>query len=185
MLIAAAKVAAFAPSQVFSTKNIETSRLHMSEPASDLTGKIVAQRYIYRLSPEASSVTTPYTLEERQYYTVAEDRSLEPFGEKHFIFRDDVRKNPDVEAPEESVKKNGIPRVYTRIGKPLYTVKDLKEDDDDEELGGSVWESSYVMALYCMEHPEIITGKGLELGRYANSNDFRQISFTFIVSLGS
>ncbi|GFH60816.1 hypothetical protein CTEN210_17292 [Chaetoceros tenuissimus] len=163
VLIAAAQVAAFAPSQVFSTKNIN-SHLYMSEPASDLTGKIVAQRYIYRLSPERSSVTTPYTLEERQYYTVAEDRSLEPFGEKHFIFRDDVRKNPDVEAPEESVKKNGMPRVYTRIGKPLYTVKDLKEDDGDEELGGSVWESSYVMALYCMEHPEIITGKGLELG---------------------
>ena len=34
----------------------------------------------------------------------------------------------DVEAPEESLKKNGMPRVYTRIGKPLYTVKDLKED---------------------------------------------------------
>jgi len=139
----------------------------MVDPSKeDLTGKVVAQRYIYRFSPDKSAVTTPYTLEERQYYTVAEDRSLEPFGGKCFIFRDGEVKD-DVLPPEESLRKNGTPRVHKRIGKALYTVKDLCEESEEEGedlLGGSIWDSSYVLALYCMEHPEIIRGKGIEVG---------------------
>lgn len=153
----------------FILENYKTSntRLFMAaDPAKqDLTGKVVAQRYIYRFSPSKSPVTTPYSLEERQYYTVAEDRSLEPFGDKCFIFRDGEAKDDGVNPPEGSLKKNGMPRVYTRIGKALYTVNNLQEEEEEEGIGGSVWESSYVMALYCMEHPEMLTGKCMEVGR--------------------
>ena len=143
-----------------------TSQLKMADPSKDLTGKIVAQRYIYRFSLEKSAVSSPYAIEERQYYSVAEDRSLEPFGSKHFIFRDWEAKD-DIPPPEETLKKNGTPRMYTRIGKALYTVKDLNEDDpgDDGDIGGSVWDSSFALALYCMAHPEVIRGKGIEIGR--------------------
>ncbi len=96
---------------------------------------------------------------------MAEDRSLEAFGEKCFIFRGPEGKLDGAEPPEESFKKNGMPRVYTRIGPALHTVEGLQEEEDPDGLGGSVWESSYVMALYCMEHPEIICGRGLEVGR--------------------
>jgi hypothetical protein len=139
----------------------------MVDPSKDLTGKVVAQRYVYRFSPDKSAVTTPYTLEERQYYTVAEDRSLEPFGDKCFIFRDGESKD-DVPPPEESLKKDGTPRVYKRIGKALYTIKDLSEgveEEDEDLLGGSIWESTFCLVLYCMAHPEIIRGKGMEVGR--------------------
>jgi len=136
-----------------------------ADAGKDLTGKVVAMRFIYRFSPTKSSIQTPYTIEERQYYSVAEDRSLELFGERSFIFRGPERQDEDVQPPEESVKKNGMPRLYTRIGPVLHTVEGLQEDDDIDDLGGSTWESSYVMALYCMQHPEIISGRGLEVGR--------------------
>lgn len=139
--------------------------LSMSSNGNDLTGKIVAQRYIYRMSSTKSSTTTPYTIEERQYYKVAEDRSLDSFGERCFIFRGGENANDGIEPPEESVKKNGMPRIYTKLGPALHCIKDLKEDEDDMDgLGGTVWESSYAMALYCMAHPDIIKGKGLEVG---------------------
>lgn len=140
--------------------------LFMADPKQDLTGKVVAQRYIYRFSPSKSPLTSRFTLEERQYYTVAQDRSLEAFGDKCFIFRDAEAQDDGINPPEESFKKNGMPRVYTRLGKALFTVNNLKEEDDEEEgVGGSVWESSYAMALYCMENPDILTGKGIEVGR--------------------
>ena len=50
-------------------------------------GKIVAERYLYRFSPTTSSVQTPYTIEERQYFSVAADLSLQPFVGKSYIFR--------------------------------------------------------------------------------------------------
>jgi len=148
------------------SRSSSTSQLKMANPSKDLTGKVVAQRYIYRISPTKSDISSPYAIEERQYYSVADDRSLEPFGDKHFIFRDWEAKD-DIPPPEETLKMNGSPRMYSKIGKALYTVKDLKEDDpgDDGDIGGSVWDSSFALALYCMAHPEIIRGKGIEIGR--------------------
>lgn len=158
-------VKAFSPQGRSSHKNIGKVQMSSESGGNDFAGKVVAQRYIYRLSPTKSSVTTPYSIEERQYYSVAEDRSLEPFGERCFILRGGEDHDDGIEPPEESFKKNGMPRIYTKIGPALQTIKDLKEDEDDiDGLGGTVWESSYVMALYCMENPDIIKGKGLEVG---------------------
>eukprot|EP00558_Chaetoceros_sp_UNC1202_P004917 CAMPEP_0197246920 /NCGR_PEP_ID=MMETSP1429-20130617/23539_1 /TAXON_ID=49237 /ORGANISM="Chaetoceros sp., Strain UNC1202" /LENGTH=441 /DNA_ID=CAMNT_0042707695 /DNA_START=22 /DNA_END=1347 /DNA_ORIENTATION=- len=154
--------ASFSPTFPRSSTTRSDSSL-MASSGGDLTGKVVAQRYIYRFSPTKSSIKTPYTIEERQYYKVAEDRSLDPFGDRCFILRGGEKTDDEVEPPEESIKKNGMPRAYTRIGPALQSIKDMKENEDDE-LGATVWESSYVMALYCMENPDIITGRGLEVG---------------------
>jgi len=148
----------------------------------DLSGKLIAQRYIYRLSPTKSSVTAPYTIEERQYYAVSEDRtSLEPYGDKRFFLRaeddNDVdgtdEDTDDTNGPPEGVKKStGQPRTYTRIGSPLYKmIHDVKassaedeEDEEDGELGLTVWNSSFAMTLYCMANPHLVKGNVLELG---------------------
>ena len=135
-----------------------------SNSGSNLTGKVVAQRFIYRLSPLKSPVTSPYTVEERQYFTVGEDRSLEPFGDKCFILRGPEGDNTDVEPPPETLKKNGQPRVYTCIGPCLYKVDNIAEEDEDENLGSSVWDSSHAMILYCMANPEFMKGRGMEVG---------------------
>lgn len=137
-----------------------------SNPGSDLSGKVVAQRFLYRLSPTKSSVTTPYTIEERQYFSVGEDRSLEPFGDKCFILRgpENTSTQVDAEAPPETLKKNGQPRMYTRIGPSLYKIDNVAEEEEEESLGSSLWESSHAMILYCMANPEYIKGKGLEVG---------------------
>ena len=135
-----------------------------SNSGSTLTGKVVAQRFVYRLSPTKSSVTAPYTIEERQYFTVGDDRALEPFGDKCFIIRGPESDDSDVEPPPETLKKNGQPRVYTRIGPSLFKVDNVAEEDEEESLGGSVWDSTYAMILYCMVNPDFVKGKGLELG---------------------
>lgn len=140
----------------------------MSDSA-DLSGKFIAQRYIYRFSPTKSEVTAPYAIEERQYYSISEDRtSLEPCGDKRFFFRadDDDGGSP---SPPDVNKSNGDPRTYTRIGPSLYKmVHNLNgggdEDDEDSELGLTVWNASFAMVLYCMANPHLIQGNVLELG---------------------
>ena len=74
--------------------------------------------------------------------------------------------------------------VYTMMGPALYAVEGLKlqqqqqqkkndnekdkknDKKNDKDKGGHEDDcsSSYVMALYCMEHPEMIQGRGLEVG---------------------
>lgn len=148
---------------VFNVSHVASFSMVMSTN-SNLSGKVVAQRFVYRLSPTKSSVTTPYTIEERQYFSVGEDRSLEPFGDKCFIIRG-PENTADVEPPPETLKKNGQPRVYTRIGPSLYKIDNIVEEDEEESLlGSSVWDSTHAMILYCMANPDFIKGKGLEVG---------------------
>jgi len=163
------------PTAIITPRSQTRSRafLRMSDSSSvDLSGKLIAQRYIYRLSPTKSSVTAPYTIEERQYYSVSEDRtSLEPHGDKRFFLRaDDNGNDDDRSSPPEGVKKSsGQPRTYTRIGPSLYKmVHQVRErddeDDEDSELGLTVWNSSFAMTLYCMANPHLVEGNVLELG---------------------
>ena len=106
--------------------------------SKELTGKVIAQRYIYRVSPEESAIQTPYAIEERQYYTVANDRSLQPFGEKRVIFR-------------------GPAQTYNQFGPPLYSIEGLVDEKTN-------WDCSYAMVLYCMQYPDIFNGNGLQVG---------------------
>ncbi len=106
------------------------------------TGKVVVIRHLYRFSPTQMSVENKYAIEERQYFTVGQDRSLEPLGDKSIIFRGN-----------ESFDENG---GVASVGPALYTLQGLKD-------GGSVLESCYAMALYSMENPAIVGGVRLDL----------------------
>lgn len=149
----------------------QPSRLYMSS----MENKFIARRYIYRLSPPTSSIKSPskqFTIEERQYYSIqgVESRYLEPVGKKSFFIRggdgslDEDRE--DIPAPPESFKTSGEQRQYVRIGPVLYKVPEITEGSgyEDDSLGDTVWDSTYVMALFIAENPDIIKGKGLELG---------------------
>ncbi len=120
-------------------------------------GTVVTERYLYRFSPTDSDIQSPYAIEERQYYAVAADKSLEPLGDKSIIFRGGERNESGNRNPSE----DGKPGVYTQIGPALYALEGLKEQEDPDGLEDS---SSYAIALYCMEHPKIIRGRGLEVG---------------------
>lgn len=139
-----------------------SSSLYSSKPS--MVGKVVAQRFLYYLSPTQSSIKSPYALEQRQYYSVQEDNSLEPVGDRCFFLRGDAAVNPPVDPPEESVNKQGMLRRYTKLGSSLYKLHNVAEDNDDEELGSTLWDSTYALILQCMAQPEIIKGNGLELG---------------------
>ena len=54
--------------------------------------------------------------------------------------------------------------VYTKIGPALYAVEGL-QSQQEKDPDGHKDSSNYVMALYCMEHPEVFQGRGLEVGR--------------------
>ena len=144
-------------------------------------GTILTDRILYRFSSTKSAVQTPYTIEERQQYIVTDDQLLEPFGDKSIIFRGappavnvDVGKHEkDDPARTAAVgQSNSNSGAYTKVGPELYTVTNLRhmEMDVDENMDNNRKKDddsshNYVMALYCMEHPDIFMGRGLELGR--------------------
>ena len=122
-------------------------------------GKILVQRNLFRLLRNNANAKPYHSIEERQYYTVAEDRSLKTVGEKRIIFRGDNSKNHNA---KPCFLEEGQYRV--KIDPALYTFKGLKgEGTTNNET--SVWQNSFAISLYCMEHPETITGELLELGR--------------------
>ena len=131
-------------------------------------GTIVTERSLYRFSSSSSSnsnkneseskyksnniISSPYAMEERQYYAVASDhQSLNPLGGKSIIFRGPPKPT--------SEKPNG---AYTQIGPALYAIEGLKGEEDPDGLEDF---SCYAMALYCMAHPDVIQGRGVEVGR--------------------
>lgn len=164
------QIKSFSPSLINShaIRNSHDRGLFMSvEPSSDLTGKVVAHRSLFRFSPTESSIQTPYTIEERQYFSVTQDKSLEPISTKSLIFRGVGSNDNDVKSEwswrmdsdtNESSKKS-MPRDFTRVGPALHTINGLQEDDD------RAWDDKFAIALYCMQHPEIINGEGIEVGR--------------------
>ena len=164
------KVNSFSPSLICSSHNLQNSHAHglaMSVAQDNHpVGKVVAQRSIYRFSPTESSVQTPYTIEERQYFSVAQDRSMEPISAKSLIFRGGSTDNGvksewswrmNDDANQGNVDDSS--RVFTKLGPALRTIEGLQVNDDQGK------ENIFAMALYCMENPELIAGEGLEVGR--------------------
>jgi hypothetical protein len=159
-------------------------------PKDHTPGTIVTERYLYRLSfsPTESAIRThqSYTIEERQSYTVAKDQSLQPLGEKSILFRGagSARTRSTTQNETKTNYVDVDANVYTMMGPALYAVEGLKlqqqqqqkkndnekdkknDKKNDKDKGGHEDDcsSSYVMALYCMEHPEMIQGRGLEVG---------------------
>jgi hypothetical protein len=154
-----------------------------------MPGNVLAQRSIYRLAHlvrNKSTIQEPYSIEERQYFIISEDSTLEPLGKRSVILRgggDDEHQGKYTvnshwswrteEEEEDNENRNGIEekakraRVHTRIGPVLYTIDDLIDEEGSNTggMGGSIWDKYYVMALYCIQHPDIISGTGLEIGR--------------------
>jgi hypothetical protein len=121
-------------------------------------GAVVTKRFLHRFSPSKSDIQSPYAIEERQKFSVAEDMSLEPFGDKTVIIRGGVLK-PDEVDPTVASPSHG----FIGIGPSMYTVEGLQIDST--ELNNPGWTSSYVMALYCTNYPKLISGKGLNVER--------------------
>lgn len=148
------------PLHMSTRSNRNNNKSKKSRPKRVPPGKIIADRILYRLaSPEAdpdgdsTSIISPYSIEECQYYEMTKKRTLEPLGSKSIIIRG---LTPGTGMRGEDTESE------IKVGPALYTLKGMYED---EELVESKVVSGYVSALYCMEHPEIIQGKGLEVGR--------------------
>ena len=134
--------------------------LHMATTTTtnNLSGKVIGKRHIYRLSPQ-SPIQTPYSIEERQYYAVGRNGSLKPVTDKFVIVRGEVTQQGD------NVTTGKVnPSEQTVIGPALYGMAGLQDGSDLLELESSSVDSSYAMTLFCMQHPQLIQGKGLELG---------------------
>lgn len=145
-------------------------------------GNVLAQRSVYRLSPlkNKPSIQIPYTIEERLYYYISEDKTIQPLGKRSVIFRGgDMQQQEEyavdshwswsiegVYTKHNSVKeKVNNRRVHTRIGQALYVIDDLiDEEESTGRMGRSIWDKYYIMALYCVQHPDVVSGTGLEIG---------------------
>jgi len=126
-------------------------------------GKVIVGRSLFRFSHVESSipsVQTPYTIEERQYFSVGAGNTVQPITDRTVVFR---RRERDGDVQYQEAGDDGIPRVFNRIGPALFTLPGLKDEGSLDGMIGSEWDSRYAMALYCMEHTEIIDGEGLEL----------------------
>ncbi len=190
-----------------STSSSETNDNSTSSSSSNGTSKnngILAQRCLYRFSPpniqqqgqksETSTHSTPspffFAIEERQCYTIQDDRSLDPLGNRSFIFRGgDTSKESrrhirhskrnfandsfsaydgdrDSDAHPASLDING---GTIEIGPALYSIQGLEEgnanNENDVLKGMDLWDNYYAMALYCMHNPQFIVGEGIGVGR--------------------
>jgi len=132
-------------------------RLQISSLEGDLCGKVLAKRFIYRLAPTKSTVSAPYAIEERQYFSIGTDNNLKPLGDKCFFIRADVKS--ESQSSPKSMKENAPNRSYMHIGSSLYQFKNAVKEKDSEDL-----DSCFVMALYCMANPNLTVGNVLEVG---------------------
>lgn len=117
-------------------------------PDDALIGKAVAKRAIYRLRPHKKDTHSPFAIEERQYFTITSHNSLQPISDKFLIFRGSCGK---VETSD---------KIAEQIGQAIFTVDGLVGYDTKMSK-----ECNLAMALYCMEHHDMMTGKGLQIGR--------------------
>lgn len=113
-------------------------------------GTIVTERYLHRFSPSKSTLLSPYSIEERQKYSIADDKTLAPIGDKQLIFRGRVIK-------EDTVDPDSV-GGFLGIGPVLHTIEGLQMESSD-------WMSKYAMSIFCMKYADFISGKGLEVGR--------------------
>jgi predicted nicotinamide N-methyase len=137
---------------------------------NNLVGKVIAQRYIYKLSPTDSSSVSPLAIEERNMYVVGPDGTLDTMNLKTFLLRKESSDDPN--SIQSILKKNGLKRTFLHIGPVIHKINHIHEGDRSSEhpgggksgLGESIWDSSFVTALYCAAYPEFFHGQVLELG---------------------
>ena len=121
-----------------------------------IPGAVIAHRHLYSFSSTGSS-TPEYSIEDRQYYIVNEDKSSTPIGERSFILR-------------ERLAVADMEDHSTQLGPALLGINGLKDNVNKDQKSCTLsWENAFAAALYCMMRPDIISGKGLELSSGAGA----------------
>lgn len=133
----------------------------------NLAGKVVVQRFLYRLSPISDTPPTLYTLEERVRMNVGEDgRTLTPLGRKTFLLRDGPR-GPAGDGDGDGDRDGAGPN-RARVGPVLHRMS-IHETTGEEaqsyaaSLGGEVDDAAIAAALYFAAHPRMVRGRVVEL----------------------
>lgn len=115
----------------------------------DMTGTIIAQRHVYRISPTEGTVKSSFIIEDRQYFKVNQDSTLEAYGDRSFILR-------------RSSKKQSV--FDFELGSIVLAINGLKEDNDMEDASRNVaWQNAYAATLYFIANPFILHGQGLQV----------------------
>jgi len=130
----------------------------------NLAGKIVCQRFLYKLSPLSDVPDTSYTIEERLRFQVGDDgRELTPIGIKTFLLRDGPPDDDDA-SPQDSLKPQ------QRVGNILHKASfhEITESEDGAEsyagnVGGIIDDAGIASALYFAAQPKMVRGNVLEL----------------------
>ena len=145
--------------------NTNTS-LQMAK-GGNLAGKVVYQRFLYKLSPLSDVPETPYTIEERLRFQVGDDgRELTPVGHKTFI----LRGGPDDEETDDASPPGDASKPQRRVGKILYkesfheiTESESGADSYAANARGTIDDVGIASALYFAARPQLIRGNVLEL----------------------
>jgi len=115
----------------------------------DMTGSIIAQRHVYRITPTEGTFKSSFAIEDRQYFKVNQDNTLEAYGDRSFILR-------------RSSKKQSV--FDFELGPILLVINGLKEDMDlDDASRILAWQNAYAATLYCLANPFILSGQGLQV----------------------
>jgi len=130
----------------------------------NLAGKVVYQRFLYKLSPLSDVPETPYTIEERLRFKVGDDgRELTPAGHKTFILRD----GPD---DDDASPLGNTAKPQKRVGKILYkeSFHEITESESGAEsyaanARGTIDDGGIASALYFAARPNLVRGNVLEL----------------------
>lgn len=131
----------------------------------NLAGKVVYQRFLYKLSPFSDFPETPYTIEERLRFQVGDDgRELTPIGHKTFILRDGPDDDDDALPPVDASEPQ------KRVGKILYkeSFHEITESESGAEsyaanARGTIDDVGIASALYFAAQPQLVRGNVLEL----------------------
>ena len=127
---------------------------------------VLAQRCLYRISPRKaqrsarrSGKSSPsFTIEEQRCYSILKDKTLKSIGGRSLIFRG--------EADQVRHQRGNDSDRSIAVGPALHAIQGLQDINSEENVDEtSIWESNYAMALYCMHHPELISGRGIEVER--------------------
>lgn len=130
----------------------------------NLAGKVVYQRFLYKLSPFSDFPETPYTIEERLRFQVGDDgRELTPIGHKTFFLRD----GPD---DDDASPPGDASKPQKRVGKILYkeSFHEITESESGAEsyaanARGTIDDVGIASALYFAAQPQLVRGNVLEL----------------------
>ena len=132
----------------------------------NLAGKVVCQRFLYKLSPLSDVPDTSYTIEERLRFQVGDDgRELTPVGTKTFLLR-----GPAPPDDDDASRLQDSLKPHQRVGKILHKASfhEITESEDGAEsyaanAGGDHRRRRHCVGTLLCGPAEMVRGKVLEL----------------------